>query len=136
MPQDLKADLKDRIDTIEEAFEYMMAYAAQGQDQEDPSEGGGIRSWLIKAAAALEDLPQLAQTRTTSVTSIEAGDLAEFLETVKTGAARSRTLINFALAQPNLNSELVDNLNATNHVRTILTDIFLLDSAFEAHEQT
>tara|TARA_B100000315_G_C14578133_1_gene588997 strand:+ start:2090 stop:2488 length:399 start_codon:yes stop_codon:yes gene_type:complete len=131
----MSQDLKDRIETIEEAFEYMMAYAAQGKDQEDPSEGGGIRSWLSKAAAALEDLPQLAQDQAGAESSIEAEEWAEFLEIVKADSVRARTLINFALAQPNLSSELVDNLNATNHIRTLLTDIFLLDSGFEAHEQ-
>ena len=132
----MSQDLKDRIETIEEAFEYMMAYAAQGRDQEDPSEGGGIRSWLTKAATALEDLHQLAQDRSAAVKSIEVGDWAEFLAIVKADSARAHILVNFALAQPNLSSELVDNLNATNHIRTILTDVSLLDSAFEAHEQS
>ncbi len=132
----MSQDLKDRIETIEEAFEYMMAYAAQGIEQENRSEGGGIRSWLTKAAAALEDLHQIAQEHANSISSIGIGDWAEFLEIVKTDAIQAQTLINFALAQPNLSSESVDNLNATNHIRTILTDIFLLDSAFEAHEET
>jgi len=132
----MSQDLKDRIETIEEAFEYMMAYAAQGHEQEDPSEGGGIRSWLINAAAALDGLHQIAQDHANSVASIGIDDWAEFIEIVKIDSARARTLINFTLSQPSLNSELIDNLNATNHVRTILTDIFLLDSAFEVHTET
>ncbi|MBT4118011.1 MAG: hypothetical protein HOB64_16570, partial [Rhodospirillaceae bacterium] len=43
------------------------------------------------------------------------------------------TLLEFAAAQPFLSSELIDNLNATNHVRTLLTDVFLLDSALDAN---
>jgi len=35
---------------------------------------------------------------------------------------------------PILSSELIDTLNATNHVRALLTAKFLLDSAFDAHE--
>ncbi len=136
MSQDLKAELKDRTDTIEEAFEFMMAYAAQGRDQEDPSEGGGIRSWLAKAAAALEDFYQLAQDQAKSTGSIEVEEWTEFLEILKTDAARAQALIAFAQSQPSLSSELIDNLNGTNHIRTILTDIFLLDSAFEAHDRT
>ena len=136
MSQDLKAELKDRTDTIEEAFEFMMAYAAQGRDQEDPSEGSGIRSWLAKAAAALEDFYQLAQDQAKSTGSIEVEEWTEFLEILKTDAARAQALIAFAQSQPSLSSELIDNLNATNHIRTILTDIFLLDSAFEAHDRT
>lgn len=31
------------------------------------------------------------------------------------------------LAQPRISSQLINNLNASLHVRTLLTDIFLLD---------
>ena len=32
------------------------------------------------------------------------------------------------LVQPRLSSQLIDNLNASLHVRTLLTDVFLLDA--------
>jgi hypothetical protein len=38
----------------------------------------------------------------------------------------------FMLAQPSIGSELIDNLNASNHVRTLLTDLFLADEALKA----
>jgi len=35
------------------------------------------------------------------------------------------------LAQPEIGSQLVDNLNASSHVRADLTDLFLLDEALK-----
>jgi hypothetical protein len=48
---------------------------------------------------------------------------------VKADAVRARTAFRFVLAQRAIGSQVVDNLNATTHVRTLLTDLFLLDEA-------
>ncbi len=127
------SELRKRIDAIEEAYEFMLAYAAQGRDHEDVSEDGGIRKFLRDAVAALDGLHLVAQERLSAM-SIAAAPWAGYLEILESDAARTQTLISFALSQPALSSELIDNLNATNHVRTLLTDVFLLDSAFGAHE--
>ena len=45
---------------------------------------------------------------------------------MKAGAA-----IRLVLAQPAISSQLIDNLNASVHLRTLLTDIFLLDETLK-----
>jgi ElaB/YqjD/DUF883 family membrane-anchored ribosome-binding protein len=132
MSETASSDLKDRIDTIEEAYEYMLAYAAQGLERENESASGGIRGFLSNAAKALEDIHQVAQERAAALAS-DADQWNAYLEILKTDAATAQILINFALMQPVLGSELIDNLNATSHVRALLTDVFLLDSALDAH---
>ena len=134
MSENPASELQDRIDTIEEAYEFMLAYAAQGREREDESESGGIRAFLANATKALDGLHQIAEERAGSVAA--ADQWADYLAILKSDAARAQTLISFTLSQPILNSELIDNLNATNHIRTILTDIFLLDSALDAHEKS
>ena len=42
-----------------------------------------------------------------------------------------RAAFRFVLAQPAIGSQIVDNLNASTHVRTLLTDLFLLDEALK-----
>jgi hypothetical protein len=37
------------------------------------------------------------------------------------------------LAQPAIGSQLIDNLNASIHVRALLTDLFLIDEALKPH---
>jgi hypothetical protein len=38
------------------------------------------------------------------------------------------------LAQPVISSQLVDNLNASIHLRSLLTDLFLLDEIVKLHQ--
>ena len=41
-------------------------------------------------------------------------------------AADSLAAIELVLAQPSISSQLIDNLNASIHLRALLTDLFLL----------
>lgn len=48
-------DVREAIDTIEEAYEFMLAYAAQGRQREPDTEGASqIRSFLERFARALD----------------------------------------------------------------------------------
>ena len=40
------------------------------------------------------------------------------------------------IAQPSLSSQIVDNLNASIHVRALLTDLFLIDEILKGHVRT
>ena len=113
----------DAIDVIEETYEFMLAYAAQGrrrEDEEDP--GSGIRERLTRAEAALG---VIASATLEAVAGAQAA--AEFLDVAKADATRARAAYRLVLAQPSIGSQIIDNLNATTHVRTLLTDLFLLD---------
>jgi hypothetical protein len=46
-------------------------------------------------------------------------------------ARHARAAVRLVLAQPSIGSQLVDNLNASSHVRADLTDLFLLDEALK-----
>jgi len=39
--------------------------------------------------------------------------------------------LEFVLAQPFISSQLIDNLNASMHLRALLTDLFLIDEAIK-----
>ena len=43
----------------------------------------------------------------------------------------ARAAVTLVLAQPSISSQLVDNLNASIHLRTVLTDLFLLDEVLK-----
>ena len=43
--------------------------------------------------------------------------------------------VQLVIAQPSISSQLVDNLNASIHVRALLTDLFLIDEILEANER-
>src|SRR5215470_901912 len=119
----------EAIDTIEEAYEFMLAYAAQGRRRDDDDQGTGIRDRLTRVEAALGVIA--SATVEAIATGTQAAAAVEFLDVVKADAARARAAFRLVLAQPSIGSQMVDNLNATTHVRTLLTDLFLLDETIK-----
>jgi hypothetical protein len=120
--------LAEAIDVIEETYEFLLAYAAQGRGRGEEDAGAGIRERLMKAEAALGTVAA-ATLGEIPDSGPHAAAASEFLDVVKADAGRARVAFRFVLAQPSIGSQIVDNLNATTHVRTVLTDLFLLDEA-------
>ena len=119
--------LAEAIDVVEETYEYMLAYAAQGRGRDEDDES--IRDYLERAEAALG----VIAAATPQAAGGAAGDKAHeaFLDIVRTDAARARAAMRFVLARRRIGSQIVDNLNASIHLRALLTDLFLLDEALK-----
>ena len=115
-------DLKARIDHIEEAYEFCLAYAAQGLsgDAADAS-GGQARDFLQRFDKALDGLADGFRALLPGADEHEAA-----ISVLERDATATRALVRLALAQPRLSSQLVDNLNGSIHVRALLTDVFFL----------
>jgi len=107
--------LHDNIEVIESGYEYLLAYAAQGRDTD---EGPG-RS---EARATLTGMLEAAGNIATAL----GGDESDFGPVVTEDARKAGAAIALVLAQKKISSELVDNLNASIHLRALLTDLFLL----------
>jgi len=116
--------LPERVEAIEQAYELMLAYAAQGR-QSDTDDSSSIRRFLNRADAALDGLAGALR---------EAADSAafgDFIDVVEQDALRTRAALRLVLGQRALSSQLIDNLNASIHIRALLTDIFLIDEALK-----
>jgi len=126
-------NLDERIDAIESGYEFMLAYAAQGRDT-DRSAGGStseIRDFLEAMERALDGLGATARA-TASAKDAEATERAsEFLDAVDQDAKRAQGVVRLVLAQQGISSQLIDNVNASIHLRALLTDLFVLDEAFK-----
>ena len=114
--------LLDAIDAVEETYEFMLAYAAQGRAHEDGGDDD-IREHLRRAEAGLAIIAAMDLGSDT--------DHKAFIDIVRQDAGRARTALRFVLAQKAIGSQIVDNLNASIHLRTLLTDLFLLDEALK-----
>ena len=119
--------LAERIEAIEQAYELMLAYAAQGR-QDDADDSSTIRRFLRRADAALDGLA--ASLRETVAAQPEA--FADFIAVLEDDARRTRAALRLVLAQKTLSSQLIDNLNASIHIRALLTDIFLIDETLKS----
>ena len=119
--------LAERIEAIEQAYELMLAYAAQGR-QDDADDSSSIRRFLQRADAALDGLATCLREE------IVAGEGAtgDFITVLEDDARRTRAALRLVLAQKALSSQLIDNLNASIHIRALLTDIFLIDEILKS----
>jgi hypothetical protein len=119
------ASTAERIDAIEEAYEFCLAYAAQGRRGNEAGTGSEIRRFLERALAALDGLADAA--------AADASDDAThaFLEVLRGDAGKAGAAIRLVLARPAIGSQLVDNLNASIHLRALLTDLFLIDESLK-----
>jgi hypothetical protein len=116
-------DQSNAISQIEEAYEYMLAYAAQGKSTEGAGPGGAsIRDFLanfLKGAKILE-----AWVEGVSAVAPEVKDEYLKASSLVTG------VINMMLEKDNISSEIVDNANALMATRHYLTLVFFLDKMY------
>jgi hypothetical protein len=131
-PGDIKEELKRRVDAIEAGYELMLAYAAQGLPSDKQSTSGGqLRDFLSRFDQALTGLAELYR----ELVTVEHPDLVSaceaFLVVLAHDAHAAQAGLRLVMAQSSISSQLVDNLNASIHVRALLTDIFLIDEALK-----
>lgn len=123
----------ERFNKIEECYEFMLAYAAQGLPGEENNRAGSqIREFLADAVEALtrlsnDCLAMVEQKKLEPFSAYEA-----FIEVLDRDARASLAAIELVLAQPSISSQIVDNLNASIHLRALLTDLFLLGDIFKS----
>ena len=121
-------ELAKRIDAIEETYEFMLAYAAQGLAGEAAAKSGApLRDSLARTSAALDGLAEVLRAIVQGRNLQPAEHYRTFADMLERDARHARASIELVLAQPAISSQLVDNLNASVHLRALLTDLFLID---------
>ena len=105
----------------------MLGFAAQGLPGESGGHGSEIRSGLTRAVEALSGLSDSYSAAVRDAGLQPAETYRAFLKVLERDADDSRAAIELVLAQPSIGSQLIDNLNASIHLRALLTDLFLID---------
>ena len=109
--------LHDQIEAVESGYEFLLAYAAQGRENDKGSEVRDILTAMRNAANEIYNLL--------------SGDDGVYSPVVVDDARKSVAAISLVLSQEGISSELVDNLNASIHLRALLTDLFLLSETID-----
>jgi hypothetical protein len=124
----MRENLKDRCGKIEECYEFMLAYAAQGLRTE-PGGGAGseVRALLMRCDEALDGLGNVFTEIVRAEQLQPAAKYEAFIAMLNRDASDARAAVGLVLAQPSISSQLIDNLNASIHLRALLTDLFLID---------
>jgi hypothetical protein len=128
----MREELQRRCNSIEEAYEFMLAYAAQGVEGDAASQSGGqIREFLTRAATALVGMGDLFRTMIARERLEPSDKYAAYAAVLDRDARDSLAAVELVLTQPVISSQLIDNLNASIHVRALLTDLFLIDEVLK-----
>lgn len=128
------SEVGNRCEAVEECYEFMLAYAAQGLRTDEGSKSGGqVREFLQRAVKALTGLAEVCTVAVREEGLERAEKYAAFLAVLDRDSRDSLATIELVLAQPVISSQLIDNLNASIHLRALLTDLFLLDEIMRKH---
>jgi len=117
-----------RCNAVEECYEFMLAYAGQGLSGKENSQSSSqVREFLNRAVEALSGLAEAYAKAVRDENLQPAERYLAFLTVLENDARDSLATIQLVLAQATISSQLIDNLNASIHLRALLTDLFLID---------
>ena len=123
-----REDVSARCNAIEECYEFMLAYAGQGlSGKENSKSSSQVREFLNRAVDALSGLSEAYKKAVKEENLQPAERYLAFLAALERDAQDSLASIHLVLAQVTISSQLIDNLNASIHLRALLTDLFLID---------
>jgi hypothetical protein len=118
--------LDERIENIERGYEFLLAYAAQGRQEERGTELRERLREMHDALSHMEGALRAGFAGADSLLGIEA-----FITAVERDVAAARGAIGIVLGRAVISSLLIDNLNANVHLRALLTDVFLIEQALK-----
>jgi hypothetical protein len=136
MPRAMPTDLQERCDTIEACYEFTLSYAAQGlpTDEGSPS-GKQLREQLARAVEALRGIEASCADLAAKEQLAPVDKYQAFFAVLARDAQSSVVALELVLAQPAISSQLIDNLNASMHLRALLTDLFLIAEILELRQR-
>jgi len=131
----MRDELVGRIHAIEQAYEFMLAYAAQGLPGDAGAQSGGeLREFLARAANAILGLSATLTSLVEREGLEPAHTYLAFRDVLEHDARAALAAIEVVRAQASISSQVIDNLNASIHLRALLTDLFLLDALLKGSQ--
>ncbi len=135
MHRAMPTDLQERCNTIEACYEFTLSFAAQGLPTDEGSQSGKqLRDHLARSVEALRGIEESCAAAIKQEQLTPADRYQAFFAILARDAQSSIAAIELVLAQPAISSQLIDNLNASMHLRAMLTDLFLITEILELRQ--
>ena len=118
-------NIREDIERIEEAYEFMLAYAAQGRvDEGAGPDGAHIRNFLNQFLDASQNIMA-------NIDEISAAykDSDSFIKNFENDGNIMKSVLVMLLQKDNISSEMIDNANGLITVRSYLTSLFFIDKS-------
>jgi uncharacterized protein YdbL (DUF1318 family) len=131
----MPTEIETLCDTIEDCYEFTLSYAARGLTTDEDSDAGRqLREKLTNALAAIRGLEAATSAAAAQLQASQGEKLEGFIAVLSGDAQSSIAVVDMVLAQPAISSQLIDNLNASIHLRALLTDLFLITEIVAAQQ--
>jgi hypothetical protein len=127
----MATEIQKQCETIEECYEFTLSFAARGLASDEGSE---LREHLTRAVAAMRGVEQSCAETIEQEQLASAKKYEAFFTVLKRDAEGALAAMELVLAQPTIGSQLIDNLNASIHLRALLADLFLITEILDAQE--
>jgi hypothetical protein len=131
--QEMASELEQLSERIEECYEFTLSYAARGLAGDSGSDTTRqLRDHLARAVEAMRGLEAVCRDVMVREKLEPAEKYEAFFAALRRDAEGAIAAMDLVVAQPTLGSQLIDNLNASIHLRALLADLFLVTEALEA----
>jgi hypothetical protein len=133
-----REELQRRADSIEGGYEMMLAYAAQGLTSDHGAANSAqIRDHLQRFDTALTGLSQVYRDAAAALGIGPKDAMEGLLTSLDADAAFTQSALRMVLALPGgISSQMIDNINASIHVRALLTDVFVIDEILRGSQKS
>ena len=132
MPQAMATEIQKQCETIEECYEFTLSFAARGLASDEGSE---LRAQLTRAVVAMRGLEQSCAEAIGEERLASAEKYQAFFAVLQRDAESALAAMELVLAQPVIGSQLIDNLNASIHLRALLADLFLVTEILDEQQK-
>jgi hypothetical protein len=123
----MPTDIQQLSERIEECYEFTLSYAARGLAGEEGSEQvRQLRDHLTRAVEAMRNLEESCAEAMREEQLEPAEKYESFFAVLNRDAQGAIAAIELVLEQRTIGSQLIDNLNASIHLRALLADLFLV----------
>ena len=131
----MPTEIEEHCETIEDCYEFTLSYAAKGLATDEGSDlGRQLREKLTAAANAMRALEASCALALVELKLAPGQTYDAFFAVLARDAQSSVAAIELVLAQPVISSQLIDNLNASIHLRALLTDLFLISDVVDSRQ--
>jgi hypothetical protein len=132
----MATEIEKQCEIIEECYEFTLSYAARGFAGDDGGDTNRqLRDHLKRALTAMRSLEDSCREAVRREELSPAEKYEAFFAVLKRDAEGAIAAVDLVLAQPVIGSQLVDNLNASIHLRALLADLFLVTEILEVRQK-
>ncbi|MGA9061280.1 MAG: hypothetical protein WB341_06395 [Terracidiphilus sp.] len=131
----MATEIEQQCETIEACYEFTLSYAARGLTGDDGGDAGRqLREHLTCAVGAMRGLERSCAQAIEQERLAPAEKYEAFFAVLTRDAESAIAAVELVLAQPTIGSQLIDNLNASIHLRALLADLFLVAEILDAQQ--